>query len=410
MIALCRKRPFLRPLVLWLLGIVSHVLFPPYWLIGFIGFFFLVILVILYWPWRTVTLLYDRRWGWGFLFAPLIYALSVWVCCYKEYFRPRVREPFRVERWAEETRISLASRFDQLALTGEEKGVVCDLALGYGEAMERETSRKFSATGVSHVLAVSGFHVAVICGFWGWLLQVLPNRSWARWIRYLLLVSVLWAYSLVTGLAASALRSALMLTFYLTARLTRRRTDNYNTLAASAFCMLAVDPFMLFDIGFQLSFLAVFFIFYFMPRFERCLEVRNPLVAIPWGWVGVTLSAQLGTAPLCAFYFGELSSVFLITNLPMTFLATWLIPASLLWLFYPSEWIGAETLELAVTWGVQSMVWVVDRFSQIPGASFSVRFGWLGLLLTYGALFFFMFCRRDRRNIEDWKNNRTFAG
>lgn len=213
----------------------------------------------------------------------------------------------------------------------------------------------------------------------------------------------------MTGLAASAFRSALMLTFYLTAHVARRRTDNYNTLAAAAFCMLVIQPFVLFDIGFQLSFLAVLFIFYFMPRFERYWAVRNPLVATPWGWVGVTLAAQLGTAPLCAFYFGELSSVFLLTNLPMTFLATWLIPASLLWLFYPSGWWGGDVLEGAVVWGVQAMVDVVEVFSRLPLASVSVRFDGICLVLAYGALFVWMFHGRQKRNVMDWEINRTFA-
>ena len=174
MIELCLKRPFLRPLALWLLGIVSYLLFPPYWLIALIGLLFLSIFFLLFLSrfGRTVSLSFDGRWVWGALFAPILYALSVWTCCYADCFRPERKEPGRLERWAEESRIGLAERFDQLALTGEEKGVVCDLALGYGEAMERETSRKFSVTGVSHVLAVSGFHVAVICGFFGWLLRL----------------------------------------------------------------------------------------------------------------------------------------------------------------------------------------------------------------------------------------------
>ena len=142
MIELCLKRPFLRPLALWLLGIVSYLLFPPYWLIALISLLFLSIFFLLFLSrfGRTASLSFDGRWVWGALFAPILFALSVWTCCYADCFRPERKEPGRLERWAEESRIGLAERFDQLALTGEEKGVVCDLALGYGEAMERETS------------------------------------------------------------------------------------------------------------------------------------------------------------------------------------------------------------------------------------------------------------------------------
>ena len=91
----------------------------------------------------------------------------------------------------------------------------------------------------------------------------------------------------ITGLAASAVRAGLMLTLYLTGRVLRRMTDGYNTLAAAAFCMLVFNPLYLFDIGFQLSYLAVLSILYLQPRLQNLIVVRNPVIAIPWGWITV---------------------------------------------------------------------------------------------------------------------------
>ena len=101
-----------------------------------------------------------------------------------------------------------------------------------------------------------------------------------------------------------------MLTMYLTGGVLDRRAERYNILAASAFCMLVYEPLYLFDIGFQLSYLAVLSILYFQPRLQALIKVHNPFLRTPWGWVTVTLSAQAGTTFLCLYYFGQFSTVF----------------------------------------------------------------------------------------------------
>ena len=169
------------------------------------------------------------------------------------------------------------------------------------------------------------------------------------------------------GLGGSSVRAALMLTMYLMGRMLDRRAERYNILAASAFCMLVYEPLYLFDIGFQLSYLAVLSILYFQPRLQALIKVHNPFLRTPWGWVTVTLSAQAGTTFLCLYYFGQFSTVFLLTNLPLTFLATLLIPASLVYMFLP-EWIpGYGWLQVGVEWLAHGLLWVVDAFSRVRG-------------------------------------------
>ena len=187
-------------------------------------------------------------------------------------------------------------------------------------------------------------------------------------------------------MAVSSVRAALMLTMYLTGGVLDRRAERYNILAASAFCMLVYEPLYLFDIGFQLSYLAVLSILYFQPRLQALIKVHNPFLRTPWGWVTVTLSAQAGTTFLCLYYFGQFSTVFLLTNLPLTFLATLLIPASLVYMFLP-EWIpGYGWLQVGVEWLAHDLLWVVDAFSQVPGAVFSFRFDFPAMLVAYGML------------------------
>lgn len=294
-------------------------------------------------------------------------------------------------------RNDLLDKYTRLNLSGQEQAVLSALTFGYTGDMNKELKQSFSITGVSHILSVSGFHVAIVCGFISLLLSFLPKQNVIRLVRYIITIGLLWVFTAMTGLSAPAVRAALMLTFYLTGRLFRRTTDGYNTMAASAFFMLVYNPFYLFDIGFELSYLAVFSILYLQPRFNNILNVRNPLLASPWGWITVTLAAQIGTTPLCMYSFGLLSTVFLFTNLPLTVIASLLIPVALIWVLLPS-WVPGYTLlqqltELLTHW----LLVIVNKFSMLPVATFACSFGLPEMLLCYGTGIFLLIYIRNKR-------------
>lgn len=443
-----RKRPFIRPLFLWITGILLYTCcpWPLYVGVGFI--LLLAVLPVLYFSGQSFSmprgrcenelaeksniedgrskntqaencriekgngLPYARRWVWGAVFAPLLLSLAMLATAVRTEWAGagKARTPFRTVTYparssfgfsfaapAARTQEKLAERFDRLRLTDEEKSVLATLTLGYRRAMNREVRQRFSLAGVSHILAVSGFHVAVVAGFVSFLLGWLPRRGLASGIRWLWMLAAVWGYVGLTGAAASAVRAGVMLTLFLTGRLLRRPTDRYNTWAAAAFCMLAYQPIYLFDIGFQLSYLAVFSILYFQPRLQRLLTVRNPLLAYPWEGLTLTVAAQVGTTFLCLYYFGRFPLFFLFTNLPVTLLATLLIPAGLLWAVWPPGAPGYEVLQTALEHLTRGMVGVVDGFGGIPGAAYPVSFGGFSLFCAYGALFFAVLYGKQRR-------------
>lgn len=384
-----QKRPLVRPLFLWVMGILLYVHLPvaPL-LVGLAMFCFLLLVVLGVSAVGGGVLRYDTRWMWGAVMSVLVVTLSVGVClsAYKLAATEQVVERPLLER-AERVRLALVERFDRLSLTEGEKSVLATLTLGHRQALDRDMRERFSLAGVSHILAVSGFHVAVVCGFLSLLCRFPQRWALGRWVRYALLLCGTWGFAFVTGLAPSAVRAALMLTLYLTGRQLRRHTDGFNTLAAAAFLMLAYNPFYLFDIGFQLSYLAVFSILYLMPRLRRFVPVRNPLLAAPWKWVLVALAAQAGTTLLCFYYFGRFSLVFLFTNPPVTLLATLLLPCALLWLCYPVGWMGQGWITTAVEGLTHAMTRLVGLFGELPWASVSVSFG---LAETLGGYLFLL--------------------
>ena len=393
-----QKRPFVRPLFIWITGILLQSIFNC----SIISFLLIVIpTVFIAFAWLAPGIdvagcNYELRWIWGVVFFSLLLSFSIQRTAYWQGGRGESDTSFLME-FAGGKQEYLLKPFDRLNLSKEEKSVLATITLGYRKDMSRDVRKRFSLTGVAHLLAVSGFHVAVVCGFLSLLFSFLPKSPFYRWLKYLLTLCLLWCFVVITGLAPSAVRAGLMLTLYLTGRVLRRTTDGYNTLAAAAFCMLAFNPLYLFDVGFQLSYLAVLSILFLQPRLQDLIMVRNPIVAIPWGWITVTLAAQAGTTLLCLYYFGQFSLVFLCTNLPLTFLATFLIPAGLIWVLLPAGIPGYGLLQLFAEKMTHTLFWIVDSFSRVTQVAFYTRIGLLVTVLGYGSILCFLLYLKTRR-------------
>ena len=393
-----QKRPFIRPLFIWITGILLQAFFDC----SVVSLLLIIILLLVVAFSYLIPKVesesgnYELRWVWGAVFLSLLLSFSIqWTAYWQE--RGDSSETSLLMELGGKGQERLLEPFERLNLSKEEKSVLTTITLGYRKEMDREVRKRFSVTGVAHLLAVSGFHVAVVCGFLSLLFSFLPKNSFYSWLRYLLTLCLLWSFVVITGLAASAVRAGLMLTLYLTGRVLRRMTDGYNTLAAAAFCMLVFNPLYLFDIGFQLSYLAVLSILYLQPRLQNLIVVRNPVIAIPWGWITVTLAAQAGTTLLCLYYFRQFSLVFLCTNLPLTFLATFLIPAGLIWLLLPVGIPGYGLLQLFVEKLTHTLFWIVDAFSRVEEAVFYGRIDLLLTILGYGSIFSFLLFTKTKR-------------
>jgi len=382
-----QKRPFVRPLLFWILGIVFSLYIGwPVWM----GILLSVVFILLFFSAVSSSILqlslsYHARWVKGGILLMLIFALSSTVShLSKTYPLPSIA----ITSQAADLQFALVEKIDRLALEDREKSVLATLILGYKKVLPRDVREIFSLTGVSHILAVSGFHVAVVAGFLSLLFSWLPRNSLFIWLRYLVLMVSVWGFVFLTGMAVSSIRAGIMFSFYQTGKILKRPSDNYNTLAASAFCMLAYKPAFLFDIGFQLSYLAVFSILYLQPRLVALIQARNPIFKLPWRWITVTLAAQAGTTFLCLYYFGHFSPLFLYANLPVIFFANILIPAGLVWLLLPSGIPGYTFLQGAVESLTEWMLSVVEFIASLPGVSLNCSFGFISMLLGYALLVF----------------------
>jgi len=189
------------------------------------------------------------------------------------------------------------------------------LLIGYKDDLDKGLLQSYSNTGVVHIIAVSGMHLALIYWVLNLLLAPLKKRKQTRWLLPLLVTGLLWLFTLLAGGAPSILRAAVMFSCIMLGQLIGRRGSIYNTLALSAFVLLCYNPFWLWDVGFQLSYAAVLSIVLFYKPVYGLLYIRYKLLDYCWQLMAVTIAAQLLTTPVSIFHFHQFPVYFLITNL-----------------------------------------------------------------------------------------------
>jgi competence protein ComEC len=167
---------------------------------------------------------------------------------------------------------------------------------------------------VVHVIAISGLHLGLIYWLLLQLLKPLQKRKKWKWLRPVLIIASLWLFSLLAGAQPSVLRSAVMFTCIVLGETYTRRTSIYNTLALSAFILLCINPFWLWDVGFQLSYVAVLSIVIFMQPIYNWFYIKNKALDFIWRLNAVTLAAQILTIPVSIYHFHQFPNYFLLTN------------------------------------------------------------------------------------------------
>ena len=242
----------------------------------------------------------------------------------------------RTQQYFLHQRTLLLKRLQSSGLSDDQYAVVAAMALGDKSALTHELRETYSMTGASHILALSGLHLSIIYAL---LSMLVVGRRWQTISQVVIILSI-WAFVFLVGMSASVVRSAVMLTVYALLALGHRKKMSVNTLAFTAIVMLIVTPQALFDAGFQMSFMAVFSILLFVPLFYRPFSAEylmtHRVVKWVWGMVAISVAAQIGVAPLIAYYFGRFSCYFLLTNFIVIPAATIILYLSLATLLIPS--------------------------------------------------------------------------
>ncbi len=248
----------------------------------------------------------------------------------------------------------------------KEEGIAEALLIGYKEDLDKDLVQAYSNTGVVHIIAISGLHLGLIYAVLLWIFTKMHLMRRSKTISVILILSSLWLFSFLTGASASVLRSAVMFSFLLTGKTFFRQASGYNALAASAFLLLCHNPYLLWDVGFQLSYLAVFGIMWLQQPIYKLWYVKNKWLRQVWAMMSVTLAAQLITFPVCIYYFHQFPNLFLFTNLLAVPLSTIVLYAELLLIVVAGITPLAALLGKIVYWLIYLMNLFVEKANGLP--------------------------------------------
>jgi competence protein ComEC len=234
-------------------------------------------------------------------------------------------ETISIKRYASFLQRFLSEKLIASGLTGGEFSVAAAILLGNDETLEPELKASYAAAGVSHILCVSGMHVGVIFMILTFLLQPLGTSARASHIRNAILLVAVWIYANITGLSPSVTRAAAMFTFVIIGNFLQRQSNIFHSLFTSLFILLAINPMLLFNVGFQLSCLAVFGIVLFQKKIAQWVHPKTKVSDYIWNLATVSVAAQTTTSPIAIYYFGQFPNYFLLANLfviPVSFVMT----------------------------------------------------------------------------------------
>ncbi|WP_140486065.1 ComEC/Rec2 family competence protein [Flavobacterium sp. GSA192] len=245
------------------------------------------------------------------------------------------------------------SHFDKTALA-----VASALILGQRQDIAPEIIQDYQYAGAVHILSVSGLHVGFIFLLIKFLLSPIPNTRKGSFIKLTTTLLSLFLFALIAGLSPSIIRSVVMFSFVAIGLHLRRNVNIYHTLLVSMLLILLFQAYFLFDVGFQLSYLAVFFIVWFQPILSKIWQPKNRILKYSWDIITVSFAAQIGTLPLSLYYFHQFPGLFFITNLAV-------IPLVSIIMFWGVVVMSFAAIGLTAFWLTKPLEWSIILLNKI---------------------------------------------
>jgi competence protein ComEC len=217
--------------------------------------------------------------------------------------------------YSSKTRTTIIQNLQKSNFNKTELNVAIALIMGQKQDISPEIIQDYQYAGAIHILSVSGLHIGFILLFISFLLKPIPNTRQGSLIKLTIILASLFSFALIAGMAPSVVRSVTMFSFVAIGYHLRRSVNIYHTVLVSVFLILLFQPSFLFDVGFQLSYIALFFIIWFQPLLASIWHPKTKVFQYIWGILTVSFAAQIGTLPLSIYYFHQFPGLFFITNI-----------------------------------------------------------------------------------------------
>jgi len=245
-----------------------------------------------------------------------------------------------------------------------EMNVALALILGQQQEISSDIIQDYQYSGATHILSVSGLHVGFIMLFINFVLKPIPNTRKGSLIKLISVLISLSLFAVISGLSPSVLRSVVMFSFLAVGNHLRRTGNIYHTLLVSILLILLFEPYFLFDVGFQLSYIALFSILWLQPLLKNIWAPKHKITIYIWNALTVSFAAQIGTLPLCLYYFHQFPGLFFVTNIViipvLSFIMIAGIVVMILAMFYPPPLFLIEIFEKSIYLLNEIIHWVAS--------------------------------------------------
>jgi competence protein ComEC len=297
---------------------------------------------------------------------------------------------FSIVGAAGQVRAQILMTISNMPISETGKGLAAALLVGYRDWVSADHRSAFASAGTMHVLAVSGLHVGIVYIVLVFLLGL--NRSpYGKSWKVPILLSAIWFYAFIAGLSPSVMRAAAMFSFFAFGQLMGKNTNSYNMMLAAGFLLMWLNPSVLFSVGFQLSFAAVWGIVSLVPLMQSLWQPKHTFFRRFRDLILVSIAAQLATMPFTWYYFNQFPSWFLLGNLlvlPIIPVVMYVGGLAVLSSYY--QFTGHDYLAKAFGILLDLVNWSVGLISELPGAVLHLAqpSGLLCLLLAIAILIF----------------------
>lgn len=217
--------------------------------------------------------------------------------------------------YAARMRTKIIKNLEKNGFNLTEMNVALALILGQQQDISPEIIKDYQYAGVTHILSVSGLHVGYILILITYTLKPIPNTRKGSLIKLITIIASLFSFAVISGFSPSVLRSVVMFSFVALGIHLRRSVNIYHTLLVSILFLLLFEASFIFDVGFQLSYLALFFIIWFQPILKKIWSPKNKFATAIWNALTVSFAAQIGTLPICLYYFHQFPGLFFVANI-----------------------------------------------------------------------------------------------
>jgi competence protein ComEC len=293
---------------------------------------------------------------------------------YQAYLKPNEfiitpsSKGFKIANFLAKTRTAIITTLKKYISDSTNAGLAEALIIGYKDDLDKNIVQSYTNTGAVHVIAISGMHVGIIYFILQLLLAPIFKKPAQKKYKIILQIVLIWLFALLAGASPSILRSAIMFSIIAAQQFFTNRQFTFNSLFASAFILLVYNPFLLWDVGFQLSYAAVLSILIFYKPIGNWFTTPYKWVNYIWKLQAVTLAAQILTLPITIYHFHQFPNYFLLANALIVPLSSIIVIGILILLVLQFVPILASLLGKILNACIIAMNKVAQFFEQLPYA------------------------------------------